>query len=191
MKQTHDMYEEWAESYDDSVNNAGYKQPERCAKALKSLMEKDGPILDVGCGTGLAALALKDKGYTTIDGCDFSRGMLDKAETLGIYRRLFEADLNKPPLDIEAESYDAVTAVGVFSMLHVDVSAMDELIRAVKPGGFIIICLNEVFYNKGTLTAKLDALSAVGRINQLSHEHGEHLPDLGMTGWVIKLKKPV
>ncbi|MEM8798353.1 MAG: class I SAM-dependent methyltransferase [Pseudomonadota bacterium] len=187
--ETKPLYDTWADTYDEELADAGYAQPERCAKALKTLMPRDGRILDIGCGTGLSGLALKQAGYSQIDGCDFSPGMLEKAADLNVYGRLFEADLNKPPLDVEDATYDAITAVGVFSMLHIDVSALDEFLRAVKPKAPIVIGLNDKYYQMGHLTAKLDALSALGRLSQLGHEHGEHLPGTGMTGWVIKLRK--
>lgn len=189
VEETLAMYEKWAASYDDELTDSGYQQPVRCAAALKALMAEDGKIFDVGCGTGLSGLALAKEGYTRLDGCDFSPAMLEKARNTGVYDRLFEADLNAPPVDVADETYDAMTIVGVFSMQHVQVEAMDDLLRVVKPGGAIIIGLNDKFYRMGLLTAKLDALSAMGRLSQLGHEHGEHIPDIDLTGWVISLRK--
>ncbi|MEO1065923.1 MAG: class I SAM-dependent methyltransferase [Pseudomonadota bacterium] len=191
VEETHALYEKWAASYDLELADKGYRQPVRCAAALKALMPQGGSILDVGCGTGLSGAALHHAGYETIDGCDFSSAMLDKAKDTGVYGRLFEADLNKPPLDVSDAEYDALVAVGVFSMQHVEADAMEELIRVVKPGGPIIIGLNDKFYRLGTLRAKLDALSALGRLSQLSHDHGEHIPEIGLTGWVISLKRAI
>jgi len=65
---------------------------------------------------------------------------------------------------------------------------MDDLVRTVRPGGAMVIGLNDKFYRQGDLCAKLDALSVLSRISQISHEHGEHIPDIGLTGWVISLK---
>ena len=115
--ETRAMYDRWAKVYDRDLQTGEYRQPQRCAQALSTQVEtRDINILDVGCGTGLSGLALKNAGFSDIDGCDLSRGMLDKAAQLDIYGRLFTCDLNEPPLGVSDEHYEAVTAVGVFSL---------------------------------------------------------------------------
>ena len=101
-EETRAMYESWAETYNLEVADENdYQQPSRCADALlKLLTPGDLPVLDVGCGTGLAGIALKESGYKVVDGCDFSQAILERADATGVYRRLFPADLNKPPMDV-------------------------------------------------------------------------------------------
>ena len=188
VAETYDMYEAWADTYDSELAENGYQQPIRCAHALKVIMPDASNVLDIGCGTGLSGDELKKAGFSNIDGCDFSPAMLEKAKYTNAYNRLFQADLNKPPLDVADRSYDAMTVVGVFSMQHVKVEAMDDLLRTVRPGGAMVIGLNDKFYRQGDLCAKLDALAVLGRISQIGHEHGEHIPDIGLTGWVISLR---
>jgi len=188
--ETRAMYDRWAEVYDRDLQDGEYQQPSRCAATLKTQVEdKSITILDVGCGTGLSGMALKDQGFTTIDGCDLSQGMLDKSDALGIYGRLFTCDLNQPPLDVRSDAYDAVTAVGVFSFGHILPDAVDELLRVTKPGGIIIIGLNDHYYEEGSLTRKLEALEADQSLTILSREHGDHIPANDLKGWVLCLKK--
>ena len=190
--ETRAMYDRWAEVYDRDLSNGEYQQPARCAATLASrLEENDAKILDVGCGTGLSGLALKNSGYTTIDGCDLSQGMLDKAGELGIYRRLFACDLNQPPLDVKDGTYDALTAVGVFSFGHIMPDAVDELLRVTRPGGFIIIGLNDHYYEEGSLTQKLEALQSNGLLEIIKREHGDHIPANDLKGWVLTLRKSI
>lgn len=186
-----EMYEAWAETYDIEVRDENdYRQPERCAQALeKLLLPATEPVLDVGCGTGLSGLGLKAHGYEVIDGCDFSDAMLAKADLTGAYRRLFSANLNQPPMAAKNGAYAAVTAVGIFSFGHVKADAMKEILRVVRPGGFVVIGLNQHFYEEGSLTEKLTALEEDGKIKLLSQEHGEHVPGTGTTGWVIVLER--
>ena len=67
--ETRELYDAWSASYEAEVAENGYATPGRCAEALaKHLTDKDAPILDFGCGTGLSGLALKLAGFTTIDG---------------------------------------------------------------------------------------------------------------------------
>lgn len=184
------MYDRWAQVYDQDLNNGNYQQPIRCANALlEQISSKNIKILDVGCGTGLSGLALKESGFQDIDGCDLSQGMLDKANELKIYSRLFSCNLNEPPIDAKDETYDAVTAVGVFSFGHIMPEAVDELLRVLKKGGILIIGLNDHYYEEGSLTNKLDSLQTQGKLKIIKQEHGEHIPENNLKGWVITLKK--
>jgi len=190
-EQTLEMYEAWAGTYDIEVRDENdYRQPERCAVALKKLLPRpDVRIIDVGCGTGLSGLALQSHGFKLIDGCDFSPAMLKKATKTSAYRRLFQADLNHPPLDVGDGFYDAATVVGVFSFGHVNADAMDDILRVVRPDGFVVIGINQHFYDEGTLVAKLNALNDHSTVELLSSERGEHMPGTGTDGWVFVMKK--
>lgn len=190
--QTKEHYADWAEVYDREIGEEkGYRQPERCAAALKNAgLAPDGLVLDVGCGTGLSGRALLQAGYKNIDGCDLSPQMLEKAKTTGIYQRLFETNLNEPPIDADDAFYDAATCVGVFSFGHVEPAAIDEVLRILKPGGLMVIGLNDHFFDEGSFPGKLDELVQQDRIEILSREHGLHLENVeGSTGWVITSRK--
>lgn len=188
--ETRAYYQEWARTYDQEVGGNDYAQPVRCAEALLSLLTPENTeVLDVGCGTGLSGLALRRAGYPVLDGCDYSSEMLQRAGKTGAYRRLFETNLNAPPIDAGDGAYDAATCVGVFSFGHVSPDALGEILRVVKPGGPVIIGLNEMFYEKGDLTRKTAELQDAGRLEILSQEKGDHLPGEDMAGWVIRLRK--
>lgn len=190
-EETKALYDRWAEVYDEELGENEYRQPARSAKALAERLAPtpDVSVLDVGCGSGLSGIALQEAGYGAIDGCDFSTGMLNKAEQTGIYRRLFEADLNTPPLDAPDGAYDAATCVGVFTTAHVKPDAIDEIMRVIRPGGWLVIGLNDNFYRAGILTGKLDTLQADGLLTDRADEHGEHIVGTGLTGWVIAVRR--
>lgn len=185
-------YAKWAEVYDEEIGNEkGYRQPQRCAVALKAyLSNQSAKILDVGCGTGLSGKALINEGFSQIEGCDISPAMLEKAEATGIYKQLFETDLNEPPIAAEYQSYDAAVAVGVFSFGHVLPDAIDEILRVIKPKGFLVIGLNDHYYDLDEFPAKLEALERDGLIKILDRNHGPHLENVeGSMGWVITSQK--
>lgn len=185
-EETEAFYQQWAESYDEELEAQGYAQPRRCADALAAVLpDREAPVIDLGCGTGLAGMALNQSGYSCIDGCDFSSQMLERAGQRGIYRRLFTANLNKPPLEADTASYQAALAVGVFSYGHVSPNALDDILRILKPGGALIIGVNSHFYEEGSLTAKVDELGQEGRLVVRSWEHGKHIPGADVDGWVL------
>ena len=66
------LYGEWADSYDtDFVESVGYVVYLRVAELL---LEKrhliNGPVLDVGCGTGVVGVSLREGGIDVVDGID-------------------------------------------------------------------------------------------------------------------------
>ena len=185
--ETRAFYDRWAAVYNKELSESDYRQPARCAAALKALLPPapDLAVLDVGCGSGMSGLALAQAGYKTVDGCDFSPGMLAKAGELDTYRRLFETNLNEPPMDAADSIYDAAACVGVFSFGHVMADALDDILRTLKPGAALVIGLNDHFHQEGSLASKLDALQAEGVIGSRNEEHGEHIVGTGLTGWVI------
>jgi len=189
-EQTLDHYQRWAGTYDQEVGvDNGYAQPARCAAALARVAGSSDHVLDVGCGTGLSGVALRDAGFTRLDGCDFSPPMLEWAAETGVYRRLFEADLNAG-LDIDGDAYDHAVAVGVFSFGHIRPDALREVLRVVRAGGAVVVGVNDHFWEVGELPAELDAIEADGLASVASREHGEHLPGAAIMGWVIVLVRP-
>ena len=190
-EQTKGHYKSWAATYDLEVGEInGYAQPTRTAEMLQRFQPDAGiRILDAGCGSGLSGEALKEVGYTKIDGCDFSPEMLEKSLEKGCYDNLFEADLNAGQPDIADGTYDAVTCVGVFSFGHVFPDACDDLLRVTKTGGHLLIALNDPFWQKGDLAEKIEALEVSGKVKTLAKEFGEHLPGHNVNGWVIALEK--
>ena len=189
-EETREFYDRWAEFYDEELTENSYRQPARCAEALRVLCDPQNcHVLDVGCGSGLSGMALREAGFDIVDGCDFSPGMLAKAEKAGHYRRLFPTNLNEPPMDAADAVYDAATCVGVFSFGHVSPEALGDILRVLRPGGALVIGLNDHFYQEGSLTRKLQEFEDDGQIRVISTEHGEHIPGTGVTGWVISARK--
>lgn len=183
--QTKGFYSEWAETYDEELGGRGYAMPARCRAAFAThVPDRSTAVIDLGCGTGLLGRELADLGFATLDGIDYSPEMIEQARAIGIYRELWTADLNEP-LDIADGTYGAVAAMGVFSFGHVYADALDEMCRIITPGGKLIIGVNEVFVNDGTLVPKLEQLAASGVVTLDVREYGAHMPASEVNGWVF------
>lgn len=186
-----EIYDQWATQYEhDLVDTHQYAMPARAAAtAARCCPDKSIKILDVGCGTGLSGLALQSQGFTNLDGCDLSPGMIAIAAERAIYDRLFEVDLLAPPMDVADQHYDLTIAVGAFATGHLGGPAIDELLRITKQGGTLIVTTNDQFYETGVLQDKFAELQQGSRITGFLAEHGDHIPGKNIGGWVFSMSK--
>ncbi len=145
--ETREFYSEWAETYDASFAEArGYASPREVARVFRAASGDNGPILDIGAGTGLLGEALKG---AVIDAIDLSPEMLRVAEGKGVYRRLFAGDLTGP-LDIASETYGGLVSTGTFTHGHVGAVCLPELWRIARPGAlFVCTVIAEVLDSAG------------------------------------------
>ena len=89
--------------------------------------------LDLGCGTGLCGPLLKAF-VAEVDGVDLSAQMLARAQKLGVYRRLVQADIIEHLQGIDMH-HDLVCAADVFTYIG-DLDALFSAVRRVlRPGG--------------------------------------------------------
>lgn len=74
------LYADWAETYDAGfATDHDYRLHLMTARAFRDAGGQ-GPVLDVGAGTGLAGAVLAELGMGPIDATDISAEMLDVAE---------------------------------------------------------------------------------------------------------------
>ncbi|MEJ6605911.1 MAG: methyltransferase domain-containing protein [Burkholderiaceae bacterium] len=86
-----DAYGEWAEKYDHDLTQAwGYFAPQHAMRQVQRYAgDASMRILDAGCGTGLVGQLLYESDFKTLDGLDFSDGMLAQARKKQIYQNLY------------------------------------------------------------------------------------------------------
>lgn len=139
------LYAQWARDYDSAFAGAlDYQLPFSVAQTFAGLGGQ-GPVLDVGAGTGLAARALHEQGLTEIDGTDISPEMLAVAQSKSLYRNVFTADLTKG-LPVPDGAYRGVISSGTFTLGHVGPDALAEVFRVVAPGGLGVISVSRAHY---------------------------------------------
>ena len=183
------FYSGWAEGYEDELAENGYITPERCAKALGEIAQnKEKPIMDLACGTGLSALALRDQGFTTIDGFDISEGMLEKARAkTGLYRDLSVADLSQP-LEMEEETYFNAAAIGCITPDYMPVTVLDEVLAKLPPGGCFVFSVNDHAAKDGSLERHIGEICDCWVAELVFKEYGPHIPGTGMGCTVYVLR---
>ncbi|SFS19482.1 class I SAM-dependent DNA methyltransferase [Yoonia litorea] len=154
-----DLYRQWSHSYDVGFGESqGYQLPREVAAAFVGA-GGEGPVLDVGAGTGLVGEVLRVMNTEPIDGIDLSQEMLDMAAMKGIYRHLVVCDVTEP-LDLRDAPYNGVVSAGTFTLGHVGPSAIHNLIDVAATGAVFVLSVNQAHYATGGFEAVFEDLGA-------------------------------
>lgn len=159
-------YRDWAASYDQGfATEMQYLLPAHVAAAFLGA-QGQGPVLDVGAGTGLLAEALRQMGFNdAIDAVDFSADMLERAAEKQIYEGLIQADITQP-LTL-ARRYGGIVSSGTFTAGHVGPAALPHLLAVARPQAQCALSINRRVWTLAGFDHALDALSAQKRITDL------------------------
>ena len=144
-------YEGFAPFYDSIfVKDLGYTYPSVVANLLVENIKIDGPICDIGCGTGLVASEIKKKmPNAIIDGVDISKDMIQISREKNIYRNLIELNL-EDPLDHLLKNYSTVVSAGTFTHGHLGSDALTRLVSHFESGTKFVIGINfDHYHSKG------------------------------------------
>ena len=144
------FYEDWAANYDQDITLAEYSGPIIAARLLqRHLPDPAARLLDAGCGTGLVGSELHALGYRAIEGFDLSESMAERARAGGAYRQLLGGiDMMQAADSYDADSYDAVLSVGVFTLGHVPPQALQVLLGMARPGGLLVVSTRTHYYDQ-------------------------------------------
>lgn len=158
------LYAAWAATYeDDFVAAKQYRYHLHVADLLVAGDRPPGPVLDVGCGTGVVGVALAERGVGPVDGVDISAAMLEQAATKGVYRTLIEADLTIGT-GVADDTYAGITSSGTFTHGHLPPDPLAELIRVAMPGARCAIGVNAAHFAELGFADWFDAAVGDGRI---------------------------
>lgn len=195
-----DLYRQWADTYESGfITNRGYVYHEKVAE-LFATNGGGGPVLDVGCGTGIVGEALATHGVNPIDGIDISPDMMEKAraKTSGsgaaVYRNFVEADLTQT-IPIGSGTYTGVISVGTFTLGHVGPEALAELFRVGAAGAHYTFGINRAHFTERGFERHLDAAVADGTISpyelteirMYENEGDEHSTDTAFVAQFVRL----
>lgn len=103
------LFDHFSPTYEKTMEKIKYNVADQIASLL---CKTDQKILDLGCGTGLLGVKIKND-QRSVDGVDLSKNMLQKASEKNIYANLFHDDLIHH-LQTHQSTYDAIVAADVF-----------------------------------------------------------------------------
>ena len=110
------------------VEKLEYRVPQILAALMTDVetYDRNGPVLDLGCGTGLVGHELNPC-FSSIDGVDLSQSMLNVAQTKSIYNKLIHEDIVQF-LGISELDYQYFVAADVF----IYIGELSEVFRLIK-----------------------------------------------------------
>lgn len=142
------VFDGYADRFETHLLTLDYVAPARIRMALEAHPKIAagrplGPVLDLGCGTGLVALAIGDLPLGPISGVDISPCMLDHARAKRLYADLREADIMSA-LAVDDRRWPLIVAADVL----VYFGALEDLFVAIhdrlEPGGWFIFSVEDL-----------------------------------------------
>lgn len=164
------LFDGYADRFESHLVSLGYRIPgliRRHAGDFAAETSVDG-VLDLGCGTGLVALALSDLDLGPLTGIDLSPGMLDQARAKGLYDDLREARL-PDALHGAIMTWPLIVAADVLCYFG-DLADMLTAVHEHLPAGGRFICSVEELLpdHDGNIPGNGDW--ALGRQGRYAHE---------------------
>lgn len=172
------LFDGYAETFDiHLVSGLGYKTPTVIAETLEQVMQQVGDarhdlsLLDLGCGTGLGAEALK--GITSWRaGVDLSEKMIDKAREKQLYDALEVAEVVSY-LQHSTRHYDLIAACDVL----VYIGNLEPLFAAsadkLSPQGYLVLSIeNGDAFAPFALRPSGRYVHAASYLESLAAQHG-------------------
>lgn len=134
-------YKQWWPQYDFDAYSTGRRAYERALSFLKlePLREPGKDVLEIACGDGMSGTALSIYGHqiTLLDYQDWR-------DSRAHGQNFIQADLGKS-IALPNSSYDFIFSFNAFEHIPDPALAMNEMVRVLRPGGFIWLDFNPLY----------------------------------------------
>lgn len=136
-----DLFDDYAPNFEQSlVKELGYDVPAVLEAALTAISGdstlSSSLAVDLGCGTGLAGVALRRHISGRLIGCDLSRRMLSRAAKKGCYAQLEALDcVAFLERHVATGAADLIVAADVFVYMRSLAPLFASTVRCLRPGG--------------------------------------------------------
>ena len=141
------LFDQYASKFEASlVGDLGYRGPALLFKAVLAARAALGlppafdRVIDLGCGTGLAARAFAAVAGDII-GIDLSPRMIERARLTGLYAELDVAEIVQGLVRQPDASADLILAADVMVYVHDMAPLLAEVARVLAPGGLFAFTL--------------------------------------------------
>jgi predicted TPR repeat methyltransferase len=149
------LFDGFAPSFDGTLAELDYQVPQLMASAVKdssfkTAVFKKRRILDLGCGTGLCAEALREFfPRAEYVGVDISERMLAMAEAKNIYQELYASDIESFFADnATLPPYDLIVSGDVFTYMGTLKPVLKAIAQALKFNGFLCFSISKNIFNQ-------------------------------------------
>jgi predicted TPR repeat methyltransferase len=139
-----EVFDGYARRFEASLFALGYRVPgvmlrmiERALPEVAAGAARLGPVLDLGCGTGLMGATLHDLLGGPLVGVDMSARMVEEARLKGVYARLECCDL-ETALARETQPYDLILLADVLCYFGEVAALWPKLRERLSPGGLLL-----------------------------------------------------
>ena len=157
-------YDDFAGWYENERHLPYHRMLDDLEVELVERYGTDKDVLEVGCGTGL--ILHRVHGFArTAAGIDLSGGMLAKAAARG----LAVAQASATTLPIATASVDVAYSFKVLAHIPDIASALREMSRVVRPGGWVLA----EFYNARSIRRLVKAVKPPTAVSETTHD--EHV----------------
>lgn len=145
------IFDAFAGDFDSTLESLEYQVPEHIAEAVKKFFHKEFwkciRYLDLGCGTGLCAQAVKPIiGWSVVTGVDLSEKMLQEARQKFVYDRL-AADEILNFVHREEKKFNLITAGDVFTYFGDLLKVLEGCAKVLTEKGLLVFTVSENFCN--------------------------------------------
>ena len=165
-------FDGFADSFETLLNeHLNYQAPQLCAAMLVRFLplpQRQFAMLDAGCGTGLCGPLMAPWAHT-LGGVDLSRGMLDRAQTKGVYTDLFKAELTEFLRESPGQ-WDVLVSADTLCYFG-DLGPLMRVAQASMRAGATLVFTVEALAEESALSFKLEPH---GRYSH-SRAHLEHV----------------
>ena len=142
---------QWDEIYElDTVYARIHQERGRIVLSMSEnvAVPVEARVLEIGCGAGLATVALAERGYA-VEAVDTVRDMLlttkARATRAAVAHRIKVIQASADHLPYADNQFNLVLAIGVLPWLACIRTAMMEFIRVIRPGGCLIVNVDNMW----------------------------------------------
>ncbi len=168
------LFDGYAVRFDQHLISLGYRIPGLIRRHADAFARAApiGPVLDLGCGTGMLAVALSDLPIGPFTGIDLSPAMLAEAEAKGLYADLRQADLPAALSDdVDPTTWRLIVAADLMCYF----GALEDMLASVRvrltPAGRFIFSVEALLPDHdGALPGNGDW--SLGRMGRYAHTPG-------------------